>query len=694
MYWQRGVFMKNVKKISKSKSRGSLAIKLSIVCLVAILAVFTIVGSMSIYSMNNQLNDNLKRRIELRSESAVKSISKVFEKGSVTVDQMINNQFFKNYLSIVNTYDEVNTADSYSNIVSTLDQIKNNNSTIGLAYIGNDRASFIIGNNETRSDRDYKTTERPWHKSAENTTSVGFTKPYTDAITGELVLTLSKLYRDEAGSFACIDMSISELPVIMEEQTIGDMGRNILISSDGTIIYDKNDKKIMTENILDDSDLKNIGSKMIAGEHDIIDIDYEGKSYYMSYQPIEISGWSVAILAEQEEMQADLHKAVFVMSMSYLAGATFLVVLIYIMIRRSLKPIKEAAAFAKVMASGDLSNEIPKKFLNRRDELGELAEAFENMDSSFNSLLKQVKESSMQVDSAANELSTAANQAALTSEEITKTVDEIANGATGQALDTQEGSFKTEELGDLVEKEQNIIEKINEQSASVEKSIESGLDIVSDLTQKAKNSEHASESIRKVILKTSDSSEKIKQASIVIESIAEQTNLLALNAAIEAARAGEHGKGFAVVAEEIRKLAEQSSKSTKEIDAIVTELIENSNDAVQTVESMVDTLKEQLKSVDLTEEKYKEIEGAIRVVAIEISNMVAYSEQVHEKKNEILDKMQNLSSIAEENAASTEEVSASTEEQLASMEEIANSSESLASLSQDLQEEISKFKTK
>jgi len=219
-----------------------------------------------------------------------------------------------------------------------------------------------------------------------------------------------------------------------------------------------------------------------------------------------------------------------------------------------------------------------------------------------------------------------------------------------------------------------------------------GNTIVNELINNSDESGNAIEEVYSGILKTNESSKHIGNASQVITSISEQTNLLALNAAIEAARAGESGKGFAVVADEIRKLAEQSTNSTKTIDQAVAELQRNSDTSVKTIERVLELIKMQIASVKNTEQKYKEIATAINSSEDVIAKLNISGKNMEQKKVEILDIIEGLAAVSEENASSTEEVSASTEEQTASVNEIANFSEELSSLAGILQQLVSKFK--
>jgi methyl-accepting chemotaxis protein len=191
---------------------------------------------------------------------------------------------------------------------------------------------------------------------------------------------------------------------------------------------------------------------------------------------------------------------------------------------------------------------------------------------------------------------------------------------------------------------------------------------------------------------TNESAQKIRQATELIASIASETNLLSLNASIEAARAGESGRGFAVVADQIKTLSEQSNASVISIEEIISDLLEDSENAVATMERVNDIIDRQNQEVGKTKQAFTVVNDGLVQSAVEVDRIAENTNTLEQSTDVVVDAMTNLSSVAEVNATTTESTAAATEELTATIGEIAEQAAQLHTLADSLKEDMSMFR--
>jgi len=392
-----------------------------------------------------------------------------------------------------------------------------------------------------------------------------------------------------------------------------------------------------------------------------------------------------------EEHTQDFLQPVVALRMKFLTiGAIIALVAIIIGIWQSLlitKPLASLQAdFNKVAQGHMLTTDI-----KRKDEIGDLANSFNEMVTKQIELLKHIAKTAFQLNDASGSLSAVSQQVLVSSEQVASSIDQIAAGIGDNAKDVEMTSNALYEVGENVNQTVEIVKKMQEESLLIASLNSDGVKIVEELQSTNEHSAGATKEIAEDVGALNIKSDQIGNIVVTIDAISEQTNLLALNAAIEAARAGEAGRGFAVVADEIRKLAEQSSNSTGEINKIINEIQDEIQQVVSKMQEVGEAVAKETQVVDQVKQVFSNIYSTIQSIIAEINCVSEAIEKVAVSKDEVLGYINNVSAVSEEISASSEEIAATAEEQTASINEVTQAVQGLEKMAQQLKEFLAFF---
>ncbi|MBX3119726.1 MAG: methyl-accepting chemotaxis protein [Fimbriimonadaceae bacterium] len=373
------------------------------------------------------------------------------------------------------------------------------------------------------------------------------------------------------------------------------------------------------------------------------------------------------------------------------------------------------AEIAQTVASGDLTVSVQAKSEN--DSLGN---AFATMILNLRELIKHVGTATQAVALSSDSLNSAASETSSGSEEIAQTIQQVAKASSESAQTSGQIARGSEQLAsgatsasDAMEKLEEAILQVQEGSHDQQLAASRANEIAMEGGQAVQQTISSMDRISKQVALSEQAVRELgqRQAQIgaivqTIDEIAEQTNLLALNAAIEAARAGEHGRGFAVVAEEVRKLAERSSASTKEIADLISMIREGVENAIDSMTTSAQQVTEGTQASDAAKAALTEILDGIASVQTLAEKNGALVEGIGLNTRTVVEAIANVASVseetaagaeqmsaaAEETAAATEEASAAIQQQVAAIADVSRMSEDLRNTAQKLQDIVAKFK--
>ena len=394
----------------------------------------------------------------------------------------------------------------------------------------------------------------------------------------------------------------------VEQLVIGETGA--LFCADETLTIKIHSK---IENI--NSTLPQDFSKTFEDKKGIINYVFNGEDRVAAYTTLTYRPWVLGVSMTKQEIEKDNVRVVRAIIIISLVSIIIMAILVSLFIKSITTPLGLITGLSKEIADGDLRTTKQKIF--RKDELGELSNAFVAMRKKLVTTIHKVEDSANQISAAAKELA----------EQNT----DLSRRTESQAASIEETSASMNEISNNIRQSSNDSVNGNKMIMDSKDSIENAGNIISETT---KNIEEVHEA-----------SSKIKDITKIIEDIAFQTNILALNASVEAARAGEQGKGFAVVASEVRNLAQTTQTSVKSI----TDLIEN---VYNKIDKATETARE-------SQTIFVEIQNKIDEASTMMQNISHSAVEQQSGIDQIKIAIEEMDTTTQRNAALVEEATAS-----------------------------------
>ncbi|MGF9712337.1 methyl-accepting chemotaxis protein [Paenibacillus naphthalenovorans] len=467
----------------------------------------------------------------------------------------------------------------------------------------------------------------------------------------------------------------------MNDVKMGETGFAAIVSPDHRMVYDPNEELVGS------------GSKVAVNldqaQYSDIVVDPSGESQLVVYQQSSKTGWYTLGSVPMNELLAETKKISGITVLMTLIAALVACGIGYLVVRIIARPLVE---LRNLMKEGERGNLVVRCTVNSRDEIGELAQSFNQMMEQITLLVQQTNRSAQEVLSTSSELSEAARKTAASAKEIAVATEEIAGGAGSLAVEAERGSDIMQTIGKQMEQVVEVNKDMVNSATQVQQASKQGTEYMVELISKTNSTEQMTRSLIEKVDHLKESTRSIRKILDVLHNVTKQTNILSLNAAIEAARAGAAGKGFMVVADEIRKLADQSKQSIDVVGQIIETIQSEIDETVSVLSTAYPLFQEQIASVKEADTLFNQVQEHMDGFVQKLTDVSLSINRLDESQYALSAAIHNVSAVAEQSSATTEEVASLSHGQTHISEELVRLSEKLESLSDSLEAALTKFR--
>ena len=561
-----------------------------------------------------------------------------------------------------------------------LEQLSETDEEIVEVFIA-DQNGKLTKYSEIHKDSAASAKNEPWFQQSMGDKKLIISDPFVDKSSDDLLITISEQLADGSGVIG-INMRLNTIIKDANSIKIGKEGYAFVATPDQHYIAHKTDKP--GEKLTGDFITKLYDKKQGSFKY-----EYNGQPKQMFFDTNESTGWKLAgtmyVGEIQEAAQPVLDLTMIILAVAIAIGG----IAIYFIIKSIRKPLIALSESAEKISQGDLTQHIE---VRTHDEIGKLAQSFNDMSAKLKQVIQAVQNSIENVAASSEELTASAGQTAQATEHITSSIEQFSNSNEHQNDMIEKSSVQLNEMDRSLSHMVNTTSHMMESSIDSSKTAQAGGELVQKTAGQMQTIEQAVKEAELVIQGLEQKSKDITNILGVINGIADQTNLLALNAAIEAARAGEAGRGFSVVAEEVRKLAEQSGSSSKEIESLTNEIVEEIEKSQNMFKQVAGEVQSGLNITDETKISFEKITDKTSEMTEQMKQINGRAKEHWQGSNDISHAVNQIKELSRESSAGFQDIAASAEEQLASMEEISSSSATLSQMAEELRELIKQFK--
>ncbi|MBR3039905.1 MAG: hypothetical protein IKI20_04535 [Lachnospiraceae bacterium] len=466
-----------------------------------------------------------------------------------------------------------------------------------------------------------------------------------------------------------------------------------VVDANGTILYHPTEGRIGLP--VENTVIRKVADEVKSGGHPepvFTETVYQGTKKVITYYISDNGDFIFVLTVDKADIRSLLITNIRPSVIICLSVMAVVLVVAIFLAGRMMKPITIINFSIQKLAKLDFrKNRSLDRYTSRADECGGMSRSVLELTDKLHDISNELGVAIKLLYDASGEMAVGAVNSSESVGQVEKAISEISDGASNQAGESQTAMDNVALMGEMVRETTKEVASLRDNAAEMDRAGDQAITILNKLSEVNLRTRESVDTIYAQTNATNASVADIRNAVEMITGIAEQTNLLSLNASIEAARAGEAGRGFAVVASEIQKLAEQSNRSANEIERIIENLSDESAKSVAIMDDVKAIIDTQNHDVGETEKAFRVVKADIDESIKSIEMIAEKTRKLDEARERVIEVVHNLTSIAQENAASTEETLANATRVNDAIGDVERQAEDLKSIADNLTQSIGKI---